>query len=543
MSETDQKKYASLATEMGLEGKEKIDFVREQLAADRQERAYERDKAREAEVERQGAETLRQKLEIEERSRIEILKIELAREQAQRDDEFRLAQLQYTAHQSNSQNINVNNEDGRGDQFYSRQHRIDIGKWKEGTDLQAFITQFETLAKAYKLRDDLYCVEFVRALDGEALHVYEALSVESRLNYHEVIKALKHHYRLTESGYRQKFKTSRINASEGQKEFAARIRKYLRNWLELAGYEQTYEGLEELIVRDAYFLAQPQPVQIYLREAGKLRLNELTVRAQNYCEAHNIREGHDMNGSKQNWSKNHLQSNDGIPRKGMSPAVSGNVQNHNKGYGGNMTRPCGSNDRGHGRHNSSNDKEYREKMNKGEIRCFNCGVVGHKSFQCTRGLKQGHGTGQGYEPKRFDQTAACQAVVPIMQSDGVNVAERYIRIPGDSESLPVVAAVRDYENCVENTNYNVHQSLIGEAWCNNIPCSYMRDTGSTISICRDIFVDDIQYTGRKITCALVDGCIRTFPEALVRLESPYYTGDLNVAVIPTALHEFIIGNE
>jgi len=29
---------------MGLEGKEKADFVREQLAADRQERAMERDK-------------------------------------------------------------------------------------------------------------------------------------------------------------------------------------------------------------------------------------------------------------------------------------------------------------------------------------------------------------------------------------------------------------------------------------------------------------------------------------------------------------------
>ena len=52
-----------------------------------------------------------------------------------------------------------------------------------------------------------------------------------------------------------------------------------------------------------------------------------------------------------------------------------------------------------------------------------------------------------------------------------------------------------------------------------------------------------QYTGKTITCALVDGCIKSFPEAKVMVTTPYYSGELNVAVIPTALHELVIGND
>ena len=44
-------------------------------------------------------------------------------------------------------------------------------------------------------------------------------------------------------------------------------------------------------------------------------------------------------------------------------------------------------------------------------------------------------------------------------------------------------------------------------------------------------------------CALVDGCIKSFPEAKVVVTTPYYNGEINVAVIPTALHELVIGND
>jgi len=132
------------------------------------------------------------------------MKLELAKIQADKDDNYRRAQLEISARQSESQSSQVS--DGEGLNYGPSRHHIDIGKWKEGTDLQAFLTQFETLAKAYKLKDELYCVELVRALDGEALSVYESLSAESRLNYAEIVKALKTHYRLTESGYRQKLR-------------------------------------------------------------------------------------------------------------------------------------------------------------------------------------------------------------------------------------------------------------------------------------------------------------------------------------------------
>ena len=51
MAEHEHLRYAALANEMGLQGKDRADFIREQLAADRAERAQERDKVRALEAE------------------------------------------------------------------------------------------------------------------------------------------------------------------------------------------------------------------------------------------------------------------------------------------------------------------------------------------------------------------------------------------------------------------------------------------------------------------------------------------------------------
>ena len=47
----------------------------------------------------------------------------------------------------------------------------------------------------------------------------------------------------------------------------------------------TVEGLTELIVKDSYISRE---IQTFLKEAGKQNLKEMTVRCQNYREAHNI---------------------------------------------------------------------------------------------------------------------------------------------------------------------------------------------------------------------------------------------------------------
>jgi len=144
-------------------------------------------------------------------------------------------------------------------------------------------------------------------------------------------------------------------------------------------------------------------------------------------------------------------------------------------------------------HSLDRDIKPRENTVRKEIRCYVCGALGHKSYQCVQGQRQGHSNNN----KKFNQAAACQIVTSSMDDSNDVNQERFVRLPGNEEILPVVAAVVSRVRDDDDLNLGLKQALIGDAWCNNIPCRYMRDTGSTISICRDVYVEPDQYTGRR----------------------------------------------
>jgi len=88
-----------------------------------------------------------------------------------------------------------------------------------------------------------------------------------------------------------RFKKSRLENGETPEHFVERIRKYLRKWRDMANFEETYEGLEDLIVRDQYFLTYPKDLQTFLKEQGKLDLKQMTEKSTNYFEAHGLNSG------------------------------------------------------------------------------------------------------------------------------------------------------------------------------------------------------------------------------------------------------------
>jgi len=77
----------------------------------------------------------------------------------------------------------------------------------------------------------------------------------------------------------------------------------------MAGFAATYEVLQNMILRDQFFITADKPLQTILREKGKLNLKEMTQAVDNYVEAH----GHEINRSetKQNkWNKPNTVSTD-----------------------------------------------------------------------------------------------------------------------------------------------------------------------------------------------------------------------------------------
>jgi len=62
-------------------------------------------------------------------------------------------------------------------------------------------------------------------------------------------------------------------------QFIERLRPYLQKYREMAGSEQNHEDLENLILRDQYFLTCDKALQTFLKEKGKLSLKDMAKAA------------------------------------------------------------------------------------------------------------------------------------------------------------------------------------------------------------------------------------------------------------------------
>ena len=210
----------------------------------------------------------------EEERRLQLERIRLEDDRARRGIERRI--------DNDRVNTGERNEGG------IKRYDLGLGKWNPDSDLQGFINRFEITAHAYELPDRLYAIELAKCLEGPALLVYETLSPENRLKYEELKKALLKRFKFTESGFRKRFQNARTLVGESQKDFVDRLYKLFNAWCELGEYENSTEGISEMVIKDVYFRSQPIQVQTHLKEMGRMSLREMAQKAEYYREAHNI---------------------------------------------------------------------------------------------------------------------------------------------------------------------------------------------------------------------------------------------------------------
>ena len=105
--------------------------------------------------------------------------------------------------------------------------------------------------------------QLARFLQGQALdHVYQRMTEEDVGDYDLLKNSLFKRFRLTERGYRKKFKSVRIEVGETAEQFVDRLKKYLMKRREMAGFD---EGLQNMILRDQFFITCDKPLQTFLR--------------------------------------------------------------------------------------------------------------------------------------------------------------------------------------------------------------------------------------------------------------------------------------
>ena len=77
---------------------------------------------------------------------------------------------------------------------------------------------------------------------------------------------------------------------------------------------------------------------------------------------------------------------------------------------------------------------------------------------------------------------------------------------------------------------------------NDIQVSTLRDTGSTTYVIKSSLVHPEQYTGLYDRCVLIDGVVKCFPTAIIKVDTPFFKGVTKVVCMDNPIKELIIGN-
>ena len=286
------------AEDIGFEGKEILEYIKEQQKLDREERVAwreDRKRADEAEEKRRADEIRFAQIEAaKEQAKIEAAKeqakieAEAAKEQAKLKAEKELkikemelqaqqAQAQVTASASLAATPPPHNKDAKSPKLPSF---ID-----EKDELDSYLLRFERYAENASWEKDTWAIKLSALLTGRAMDVYTRMSDADAND--KLKKALLTRYNYTEDGYRKRFREATPETEETPDQFVIRLKNYLAKWLELSGSSpDNFDALVDLIVKEQFINACSEDLAMYLLERGPKDLVELTTWAQKYLIAH-----------------------------------------------------------------------------------------------------------------------------------------------------------------------------------------------------------------------------------------------------------------
>ena len=161
-----------------------------------------------------------------------------------------------------------------------------IPAFNEGKDeMDSYLLRFERYATAQKWEPDTWATGLSALLQGKALDVYALMPKEDALNYDKLKVALLKRYELTEEGFKRKYKKCRPENGETFQQFTTRMTSYFTRWIDMASIEKSYEGLQDLILREQLTFICNRDLELFLREREPKSLEKASKLADQYKEA------------------------------------------------------------------------------------------------------------------------------------------------------------------------------------------------------------------------------------------------------------------
>ncbi|KAK3862952.1 hypothetical protein Pcinc_031223 [Petrolisthes cinctipes] len=171
--------------------------------------------------------------------------------------------------------------------------------------IDAYLLRFERLVTSAKWCKDVWAISLASLLKGKALETYQHLSPAEAKDYDEVKDVLLKCFQCTLEGYRLKFRNCKFLKNETASQFGNRLKNFVTRWISLAGCEETYEDLLDLMLTEQFISACDKSLVLFVKEHDVKTFEQVVKLADMYMEAH----GSQIRGKVCESRKVHVKEN------------------------------------------------------------------------------------------------------------------------------------------------------------------------------------------------------------------------------------------
>eukprot|EP00731_Ephydatia_muelleri_P014661 Em0008g381a len=155
-------------------------------------------------------------------------------------------------------------------------------KLTEQDDIEAYLTTFERVMRAYEVKEERWAVKLAPQLTGKAQQAYAAMKTEDAGRYEKLKEAILRRYDISEETYRQRFRESSKKEEESVGELAVRLTDLLQKWTKGC---RTVDEIRDMLVKEQLLSSLPTDVRIHVSERKPKTSADAAELADSYLHA------------------------------------------------------------------------------------------------------------------------------------------------------------------------------------------------------------------------------------------------------------------
>ncbi|XP_037520636.1 uncharacterized protein LOC119397278 [Rhipicephalus sanguineus] len=366
---------------------------------------------------------------------------------------------------------------------------------EERDDLYAYLKRFEGVSSSQDWPRTKWALSLSMCLTGEALTVIGRLDYNSATDYDQLKATMLQRFRYTAEGYREKFRNARPEDNETAMQYAGRISGYFDHWIEMSQTDKSFDSLRDAMIGEQFLEGCSMPLRVFLKERNCNTLDALAKNAECFIEAQHL-----TNMSKENTLKKATVEHSG--------------------------------------------KAEIPKTSRSTDRCFLCNKTGHRASECwsrSKGTPADRGwsrrSGPGGGPSRQERGQASCMMAPSPPENPTDEGDGYVVLQ-NGETIPIVNTTL----MPPGPGCDVAKLPVRRGFLESQPVSVLRDTGCNTVVVGHSLIPREKMTGTTIPVFLLDRTIHYLQEAMVFLDTPFFTGLARVKCMRDPLYDVVLGN-